>query len=210
MPGKIRIINSEWKPEGTFCRITNPPRKESGAIRQKYWKFECPYCKSPVTGIGGLYNHLITDKHQKNFIKFMNDIENKNSKYFSQPKVTIGHYKWTPGEGARIRQITIPKAFAKKITARLHTGNHTNWCFNADGLAKRIYEDKTWPIIEVGYKGTKKTGDYIIYKAGQSKYRERYAVNVISRWFLDKRYNPKFKYCRDKQWEDFQEIFEDE
>ena len=36
------------------------------------------------------------------------------------------------------------------------------------------------------------------------------SVNTISDWFLECKYNPKYKYCRDKQYQDLLDIYEEE
>jgi hypothetical protein len=36
------------------------------------------------------------------------------------------------------------------------------------------------------------------------------AVKKISDWFLKVSYDPKYKYCRDKQWREFEDLHEDE
>ena len=35
------------------------------------------------------------------------------------------------------------------------------------------------------------------------------SVNTISDWFLQCKYNPKYKYCRDKQYQDLLDIYEE-
>ena len=36
------------------------------------------------------------------------------------------------------------------------------------------------------------------------------ATNTISDWFLECKYNPKYKYCRDKQYQDLLDIYEEQ
>ena len=36
------------------------------------------------------------------------------------------------------------------------------------------------------------------------------SANTISDWFLECKYNPKYKYCRDKQYQDLLDIYEEE
>jgi len=39
--------------------------------------------------------------------------------------------------------------------------------------------------------------------------KEKKAVDIISEWFMDCKYNPKYKFCRKRLNKEFDELYED-
>ena len=62
-------------------------------------------------------------------------------------------------------------------------------------LKKKYYTIRSYP-------------SFVAYDYKENKRKD--ACNTIGNWFLDKRYNPEYKYCRTKQWEDLENIYEEE
>ena len=217
----LTVLPQDWIPKGTFSRVLNPPPKNRwGQGPPKSWVFKCPYCKNNITGKKSVIRHIYSKKHQKNVNKFIEDPSNQKSRFYKQTQAIKIHSRLSGDTFiTEVKSYWIPPELAVKISYPITIFNlslregrlsipkkiQDNWdnfpimLYQKSHFIKKMAE--TWPVMQIKY-----AGGYIVYD--YEKRKKTQAINKISDWFLEVRYNPKYKYCRDKQWKELEEIYE--
>jgi len=203
-----------------------PPKEQRGYYRQKVWRFECPYTGKEFSGTENWYN-FFTRKTQKAIKKFIKDPKNAVStwsnvlpckilRWGSRVTYPDGHSDYIAEDGlipinlyaGRYADLEdISEEMKKRISLSLYK---TSAEIGANHLPKpwKMFQSKFMKCTEVRY-GAAKFNQVIFkgaYGGDEHLFTKREAANKIGEWFLNISYDPQYKFCREKQWKEFQQI----
>lgn len=204
-----------------------PKSKTAGGNnRHKVWRFINPYTEKEFTGERNWYN-FFTDKSQEAMRKFIADPKNIDSTWcnVTDCKITYIHDHFDGSYSALTKPGLLPlnllggmKRIAlcngiQRVIEETPVFSPKPLCgpnYRTISPAD-MFQSKLMTLTEIRYGGKKHGNIYFkgLY-GGEGVSRKMKAVKKISAWFLNVSYDPQYKFCREKQWKEFQAICEDE
>ena len=209
--------------------IRNKKTPEGGGkpyLRTKVWRFECPYTGKEFNGTENWYN-FFSKRTQNAIKKFIADPKNCLSTWTQVVPCFINKWKKQPdGTWGQVREEGLFPAnlsgrfWSNEEFERLKTDpeaphwvnkRFTCWASEYENHfihPRDLFKTKRMTLTEVRY-GSAKHNDFVfkgIYGGEGHLAKKVEAVNKISDWFLKVSYDPHYKFCRDKQWREFEEI----